>query len=99
MYEDIFNFASEDDLLVTAEVNTKPVNQGSIRFHEYMGFKEVGQRSFDDHDVAYFEANPTRNKNVLNPRIHVEFSEIINPRSQLNDLDKDIHTARKQIIL
>ena len=60
MYEDIFNFASEDDLLVTAEVNTKPVNQGSIRFHEYMGFKEVGQRSFDDHDVAYFEANPSK---------------------------------------
>ena len=60
MYEDIFNFASEDDLPVTAEVNTKPANQGSIRFHEYMGFKEVGQRSFDDHDVAYFEANPSK---------------------------------------
>ena len=45
---------------MTAEVNTKPVNQGSIRFHEYMGFKEVGQRSFDDHDVAYFEANPSK---------------------------------------
>ena len=58
MYEDIFNFASQDDLIVTAEVNTKPANQGSLRFHEYMGFKEVGARSFDDHDVAYFEANP-----------------------------------------
>ena len=60
MYEDIFNFASEDNLPVTAEVNTKPDNQGSIRFHEYMGFKEVGQRSFDAHDVAYFEANPSK---------------------------------------
>ena len=60
MYEDIFNFASEDDLPVTAEVNTKPPNQGSIEFHEYMGFKEVGARSFDDHDVAYFEANPSK---------------------------------------
>ncbi len=59
MYEDIFNFASQDDLIVTAEVNTKPANQGSLRFHEYMGFKEVGARSFDDHDVAYFEANPS----------------------------------------
>ena len=58
MYEDIFNIASQDDLIVTAEVNTKPANQGSLRFHEYMGFKEVGARSFDDHDVAYFEANP-----------------------------------------
>ena len=59
MYEDIFDFASQDGLIVTAEVNTKPANQGSIRFHEYMGFKEVGARSFDDHDVAYFEANQT----------------------------------------
>ena len=59
MYEDIFNFASQDDLIVTAEVNTKPANQVSLRFHEYMGFKEVGARSFDDHDVAYFEANPS----------------------------------------
>ena len=59
MYGDIFNFASQDDLIVTAEVNTKPTNQGSLRFHEYMGFKEVGARSFDDHDVAYFEANPS----------------------------------------
>ena len=59
MYEDIFNFAGQYGLTVTAEVNTKPANQGSIRFHEYMGFKEVGVRSFDDHDVAYFEANQT----------------------------------------
>ena len=59
MYEDIFNFARKDNLPVTAEVNTKPANEGSIRFHEYMGFKEVGVRSFDDHDVAYFEANQT----------------------------------------
>ena len=59
MYEDIFSFAGHDGLTVTAEVNTKPANQGSIRFHEYMGFKEVGMRSFDDHDVAYFEANQT----------------------------------------
>ena len=59
MYGDIFDFAGQDGLIVTAEVNTKPANQGSIRFHEYMGFKEVGARSFDDHDVAYFEANQT----------------------------------------
>ena len=59
MYEDIFNFASKDGLVVTAEVNTKPINQGSLNFHEYMGFKEVGERSFDDHDVAYFEVNPS----------------------------------------
>tara|TARA_B100001142_G_scaffold34676_1_gene30668 strand:+ start:94 stop:606 length:513 start_codon:yes stop_codon:yes gene_type:complete len=60
MYEDIFNFASKDDLVVTAEVNTKPMNPDSLSFHEYMGFKEVGQRSFDDHDVAYLIANASK---------------------------------------
>jgi len=60
MYGDIFNFASNDGLVVTAEVNTKPMNHGSLGFHEYMGFKEVGQRSFDDHDVAYLIANASQ---------------------------------------
>ena len=60
MYEDIFNFALKDDLIVTAEVNTKPMNAGSISFHKYMGFKEVGQRSFDHHDVAYLTANASQ---------------------------------------
>ena len=60
MYGDIFNFASKDDLVVTAEVNTKPMNPDSLSFHEYMGFKEVGQRSFDDHDVAYLIANASQ---------------------------------------
>ena len=57
MYEDIFHFASHDNLITTAEVNTKPVNQGSLSFHKHMGFLAVGKRSFDDHDVAYFEKN------------------------------------------
>lgn len=60
MYEDIFNFASKDNLIVTAEVNTKPMNAGSISFHKYMGFKEVGQRSFDHHDVAYLTTNASQ---------------------------------------
>lgn len=60
MYRDIFNFASKDDLVVTAEVNTKPMNAGSISFHKHMGFKEVGQRSFDHHDVAYLIANASQ---------------------------------------
>jgi hypothetical protein len=42
------------NLPVNSGGNKKPANQESIRFHEYMGFKEVGQRSFDDHDVAIF---------------------------------------------
>ena len=35
------------------------------------------------------------NKNVFNPRIHVEFSQNYKSLKQLNDSDKDIHTARE----
>ena len=36
------------------EVNTQPVNQPSLNFHEKMGFDRIGAKDFDDHSVAYF---------------------------------------------
>ena len=53
MYKDIFSSASHENLRVTAEVNTKPMNQISLDFHNNMGFKQIGERQFDDHDVVY----------------------------------------------
>jgi predicted GNAT superfamily acetyltransferase len=53
MYKDIFSNASHENLRVTAEVNTKPMNQISLDFHNNMGFKQIGERQFDDHDVVY----------------------------------------------
>tara|TARA_X000000368_G_C23026066_1_gene710236 strand:+ start:105 stop:611 length:507 start_codon:yes stop_codon:yes gene_type:complete len=58
MYEDIFDMATKDDLFVTAEVNTSPKNEDSLKFHDHMGFIEVGQKSFNDHDVSYFQLHP-----------------------------------------
>ena len=54
IYEDIFSQASNENLPVALEVNTQPVNQPSLNFHEKMGFDQVGTRDFDDHSVAYF---------------------------------------------
>jgi len=54
IYEDIFSQASNENLPVALEVNTQPVNQPSLNFHEKMGFDHVGIRDFDDHSVAYF---------------------------------------------
>ena len=36
------------------EVNTLPLNQNSISFHEGLGFHRVGDNNFEDHSVAYF---------------------------------------------
>ena len=54
IYENIFSQASNDSLPIALEVNTQPVNQPSLNFHEKMGFDQVGIRDFDDHSVAYF---------------------------------------------
>ena len=54
IYEDIFSQANNESLPVALEVNTQPVNQPSLNFHEKMGFDQVGTKDFDDHSVAYF---------------------------------------------
>ena len=54
IYENIFIHAAKNDLPIALEVNTQPVNQPSLNFHEKMGFDKVGSRDFEDHSVAYF---------------------------------------------
>tara|TARA_B100000214_G_scaffold333816_1_gene276098 strand:- start:146 stop:649 length:504 start_codon:yes stop_codon:yes gene_type:complete len=54
IYEDIFTKASDDNLPIALEVNTQPVNQPSLNFHEKLGFNQIGTNDFDDHSVAYF---------------------------------------------
>ena len=54
IYEDIFTHAGNDNLPIALEVNTQPVNQPSLNFHEKMGFDRIGAKDFDDHSVAYF---------------------------------------------
>ena len=54
IYENIFVQAKNNDLPIALEVNTQPVNQPSLNFHEKMGFEKVGARDFADHSVAYF---------------------------------------------
>ena len=54
IYENIFLEAKKYSLPVSLEVNTKPLNQGSLDFHELMGFDQIGAKDFTHHSVAYF---------------------------------------------
>ena len=54
IYQDIFAYVNDKNLPIALEVNTEPVNQPSLKFHEKMGFEKVGSKDFDDHSVAYF---------------------------------------------
>ena len=45
LYEEVFAHARSTDVpVVTAEIDIRPYNEPSLRFHERMGFREVGQQ-------------------------------------------------------
>ena len=55
LYQSVENMMlqSSEHLMLCCEVNLKPPNPGSLRFHHRIGFTEVGQQSFDnDYSVS-----------------------------------------------
>ena len=54
IYDNIFIQAKKEGLPIALEVNTQPINQPSLNFHEKLGFDQVGTQDFSDHSVAYF---------------------------------------------
>lgn len=55
LYADLMTFAGHRWPRITLEVNVRPPNPGSIAFHEAMGFRRVGSRTYDDNEVAMYE--------------------------------------------
>ena len=52
LYEGVFEHARKDDVhVVTAEIDTIPYNEASLKFHEEMGFKEVGEQFVRDNTI------------------------------------------------
>ena len=54
MYKYLDGVAGKDILPICCEVNSAPRNEISINFHIKNGFKEVGQKDFEDHSVIYY---------------------------------------------
>ena len=54
MYKYLDGVAGKDILPICCEVNSVPRNEISINFHIKNGFKEVGQKDFEDHSVIYY---------------------------------------------
>ena len=55
LYQSVENMMlqSSEHSMLCCEVNLKPPNPGSLRFHHRIGFTEVGQQSFDtDYTVS-----------------------------------------------
>lgn len=54
LYQHAFDALSGKALLMGCEVNTAPPNPGSLRFHERLGFAQIGYQSHrPDYAVAY----------------------------------------------
>lgn len=52
-YKDIFDFARTEDLKrVVCEYNIEPLNEPSMKFHERLGFSEVGRRKLEQKTVS-----------------------------------------------
>lgn len=56
LYKD-FAHSQSDVAVMTCEVNIRPPNAGSMRFHERQGFNRIGSQVIDDggKEVAYLE--------------------------------------------
>lgn len=55
LYEAAFDAYAGKTPWITCEVNLRPLNAGSLRFHDRLGFKEIGRRSYaeDTKEVVY----------------------------------------------
>jgi len=48
LYDDFARSVPQSVDFMTCEVNLKPSNEASMRFHEKLGFRQVGSRAYDD---------------------------------------------------
>ena len=55
LYSIIEMQANAESIPLCCEVNTIPLNEISIKFHQNFGFSQVGENDFIDHSVAYFQ--------------------------------------------
>tara|TARA_R110001606_G_scaffold292978_1_gene440862 strand:+ start:204 stop:710 length:507 start_codon:yes stop_codon:yes gene_type:complete len=59
LYEDAFRAYAGKTPWITCEVNLRPPNPGSLRFHGRLGFEEIGRRSYaDDTKEVVYLARP-----------------------------------------
>ncbi|MCV0424496.1 MAG: GNAT family N-acetyltransferase [Roseibium sp.] len=58
LYAELFKHLSETGRCFVCEVNERPPNPGSLRFHKRLGFEEVGKSDLGDKAVIYLRRAP-----------------------------------------
>ncbi|GGB35234.1 acetyltransferase [Roseibium aquae] len=55
LYQAVFQTVDPTGRSLVCEVNTRPPNPGSLRFHKRLGFTEIGEADHGDKAVVYLE--------------------------------------------
>jgi uncharacterized protein len=58
LYSALFKHLAGSDRSFVCEVNERPPNPGSLRFHKKLGFKEIGNADNGDKAVIYLKREP-----------------------------------------
>ena len=57
IYNEVFKRAKKESLPICCEVNIKPLNKGSMLFHEKLDFIKIDEKSYETKKVAFLENN------------------------------------------
>ena len=60
IYSTVIAKGKENNLDILCEVNTRPLNEPSIAFHQKMGFEEIGTNDFKKNSVVYLRRPCTK---------------------------------------
>jgi len=60
IYSTVIAKGKENNLDILCEVNTRPLNEPSIAFHQKMGFEEIGTNDFEKNSVVYLRRPCTK---------------------------------------
>ena len=60
IYSTVIDKGKENNLDILCEVNTRPLNEPSIAFHQKMGFEEIGTNDFEKNSVVYLRRPCTK---------------------------------------
>ena len=55
IYSKVISTGKDNNLDILCEVNTRPLNEPSLVFHEKMAFEEVGTNDFEKNSVVYLK--------------------------------------------
>jgi uncharacterized protein len=65
LYKALFALPETDGRPFACEVNSRPPNPGSLRFHKRLGFSEIGTQDHGEKAVVYLKRDPSSTREAV----------------------------------